>query len=220
MGESIEAREKRCAGYVMSWVTPLNATLLFGPVPRTFEDMWYLTKERNVTRVVDLRVDSRGPSKHYRECVDTLALPLAPDSWTLRGRLKDDKLRDKARKYVEHAAGAVEHARGRVCYVHGVRGNEDEAYVAFALRVLLGHNEEAVAPSKWLRDNGYETVLDNTREKLELLDLVWQEARARHRAAAMFAPKRTPTLEAEPKRARTKLAEATFIATEAPPQSE
>jgi len=195
---SLAEREERCAAqhYVMSWVTPLSTTLLFGPAPRTFQDMWYLVRERGVTRVVDLRPQERGAfsnkqrqQQHYADRVRTLAHPMDPSAWVARGRLKEDKQRDLARQYVKHAAGALQHARNHVCYVHSTRGNEDEAYIAFALRVLLAGGEPGARPSQWLRDNNYETVLDNTRDKLELLDLVWQEARATARAAAMFGSK-------------------------------
>jgi len=218
-----EEREAECERehYIMSWVTPVDTagTLLFGPAPHGFRDSWYLARVCGVTCVVDLRPDARftAIAKHYAERdVHTVSLPTDASAWVARGRLKDDKQLDLARQYVAAAKRALPHVRAaRVSYVCG-----DEApYIAFALQALQDASSAPLKPSVWLREQAHGTVLEDNRERIALLDAVWQEARRAARQERMFAPKRVPPTEAEPRRAPPMEAEPQWVPpTEAEPR--
>lgn len=190
--ESVARNDNDDDDYVMSYVVPCTPWLYFGPPPRTAQDVEYLRKVCKVTDIVNMRTDkSCFYKRHFEEqeegAVNIIFLPTDTTQWPSVGRLKKDQLLNRARRYVDHAR-PVTLKKTRVLYIHDRSGEEEEAFIAFALWGLMATDPlpPPPVPSTWLREKQQFMVFRQDGEKLNMADVIMKEAQHMQRVQSMF----------------------------------
>lgn len=191
---------------IMSWVTELTPHLLFGPPPKTLDELGYLVTVRHISHIINVCDKSSNQrtakgykrDESYKMYFDTFgddyrplafAFPLEIGSFQATGRLKSDQLKNAAQHYLKHARTIVthieKHPKGNRFYLHQKTGFDQEVYVAFAVW-LLWCNPEGVDPLAWLKEGNHDILLDRDPDKLALLAEIWKEGVILLKAKSMF----------------------------------
>lgn len=181
---------------------PKNA-LLFGPPPKTKDDMKYLIEVRGVSCIVNLcpftnertkngtekaerymeycKVDEEHPERtlnvgFVRQCLDVA-------SFEPTGRNKDLKKESWGQFYANHAK-MVDKIEGNI-YIHCTTGADEEAYIAFAVWRLRNPSAKMDFLA-WIREKDYEWVFNDDVDKKELLSFVLSQVQKEHRKTSFF----------------------------------
>jgi hypothetical protein len=196
-------------GLVITLPSEKREVILFGPPPKTKDDLRFLIKEKGIQCIINVcpftneRADdgTEKAQKYMGFCapdekrpentldVRLLRLPFDSSSFEATGRTKELKKIDLAQFYISHVkliekTIQKEKVVGNI-YIHSTTGITEEAYLAIALWKLRNHSSK-MDFLNWIRENNYEWLFDDDNDKKELLTFILNEVCRGHLKTNFF----------------------------------
>lgn len=205
-------------------VIELFPSLLFGPPPKTRDDLKYLIGEMGVSLIINIcpKTNERtkggvekaeyymellkAPKKRTRDedpeedeeelSISMDRIPVDMTSFDPKGRNKGLKQESTAQYYVSYARSIYKKLQGKKrVYLHGTSGAMEEAYIAFAIWKM----HDSKFPEDiiaWIKEKDYEWLFNDDTDKKHLLTVVLSETTKDLRRTYFF--KRHKTSEENP----------------------
>lgn len=174
--------------------------LLFGPPPKTRDELKWLIQEKRVTLILNtcpaLNQRTRtgvDKAEFYMEFlkprekeeeedelfVNMKRVPFNLFEFETKGRTKDAQEESLARFYVSHARLLLKEIqkeqKAHTVYVHNQSGIMEEAYLTLALWRLLASKDVPHDLLQWIKEHDYEWLFDDDNDKKHMLELIMQE---------------------------------------------
>lgn len=173
----------------MSWVFQLpqarnSVQIYIGPCPTSADHMGHLMFDLHVNGIISL--DPSLKDKYMPKLVEGTSVVLIEEALDMhkfkaKGRDEDAKRNSLASFYIacaERIFNRISTKENANWFLHLKNGNLEEVFIGFALIYLLcpkAQREERLPadPCEWIRENGYERLLDDDFEHKQTLQVIW-----------------------------------------------
>jgi len=196
--------------HIMSHVVHLGKGVYIGPMPKLYDDVYYLKNKLGISCIVNLLPlkpeeswDGKTPkSESYKKYFDTQYMKLIHHelnmdklSHVFAQKIKDKQV-EEARNFIkvgEKIKSLLEEQGAKKIFIHYQTGFKEEVIVGFILLKLLYPESAPGDPCTWITDNQYNMLLADSGDSRELMLRIYKEMDELKKGLTKFFIKKAKT---------------------------